>query len=64
MKTPFSQKILYKFSIAVFASTYLAACSTAIAVADTAGSAIVYTGKTIVKTVDKITPDIVNNNKK
>ena len=64
MKTPFAQKILYKFSIAAFALTYLVACSTAIAVADTAGSAIVYTGKAIVKTVDKITPDIINNDKK
>jgi hypothetical protein len=63
MKTLFSNKNLYKIYVAAFASTYLAACSTAIAVVDTAGSAIVYTGKTIVNTVDKITPDIVNNKK-
>ena len=63
MKTPFSNKILYKIYVVAFTSTYLAACSTAIAVVDTAGSAIVYTGKTIVNTVDKITPDIVNNKK-
>jgi hypothetical protein len=30
------------------------------AVVDVAGSTVVYTGKTIVNTVDTITPDIVN----
>ena len=42
----------------------LSACSTAIAVADTAGSAVVYGAKTVVNTVDAITPDIVNKKKK
>jgi len=36
------------------------ACTTTVAVLDVTGSAIVYTGKTIVNTLDAITPDIVN----
>jgi len=36
------------------------ACTTTVAVLDVTGSAIVYTGKTIVNTIDAITPDIVN----
>jgi hypothetical protein len=44
--------------------TLLASCSTAIAVADVAGSAVVYGAKTVVNTVDAITPDIVNKKKK
>ena len=32
-----------------------------VAVLDVTGSAIVYTGKTIVNTVDALTPDIVND---
>ena len=39
----------------------LQGCATAVAVLDTAGSAVIYTGKTIVNTVDAITPDIVND---
>lgn len=35
-------------------------CATAVVVADVAGSVVVYTGKTIVNTVDVLTPDIVN----
>lgn len=35
-------------------------CSTAVAVADAVGSTLVYAGKTVVNTVDAITPDIVN----
>ena len=36
------------------------ACTTTVAVLDVTGSALVYTGKTIVNTIDAITPDIVN----
>ena len=43
---------------------FLSGCSTAIAVAYTAGSAVVYGAKTVVNTVDAITPDIVNKKKK
>jgi hypothetical protein len=42
----------------------LTSCSTAIAVADAAGSVVVYGAKTVVNTVDAITPDIVNKKKK
>ena len=38
----------------------LSGCSTAVAVADAVGSAAVYTVKTVVNTVDAVTPDIVN----
>ncbi len=38
----------------------LAGCSTAVAVVDGIGSAFVYTVKTVVNTVDAVTPDIVN----
>jgi uncharacterized protein YceK len=39
----------------------LNACSTTIAVLDAAGTTVVYAGKTVVNTVDMITPDIVND---
>jgi uncharacterized lipoprotein YajG len=39
---------------------FLNACSTTVAVIDVTGSAVVYAGKTIVNTVDMLTPDIVN----
>jgi PBP1b-binding outer membrane lipoprotein LpoB len=39
---------------------FLNACSTAVAVVDATGSAVVYAGKTIVNSIDAITPDIVN----
>ena len=38
----------------------LSACSTTVAVVDITGSAVVYAGKTIVNTVDMLTPDIIN----
>lgn len=33
---------------------------TFLAVADAAGSAVIYAGKTVINTVDAITPDVVN----
>ena len=41
----------------------LSACSTVLAVADTVGSVVVYGAKTVVNTVDAITPDLVNKKK-
>ena len=38
----------------------LNACSTTVAVIDVTGSVVVYAGKTLVKTVDLLTPDINN----
>jgi len=35
-------------------------CATTVAVVDAAGSTVVYAGKTVVNTIDAITPDIVN----
>tara|TARA_B100000686_G_scaffold289620_1_gene316414 strand:- start:39 stop:233 length:195 start_codon:yes stop_codon:yes gene_type:complete len=42
----------------------LSACSTTVAILDVAGSAVVYTGKTAINTVDMITPDLVNSEEK
>jgi hypothetical protein len=36
---------------------------TVLAVADAAGSAVIYAGKTVINTVDAITPDVVNKKK-
>jgi len=41
----------------------LQGCATAFAVADVAGATVVYAGKTVVNTIDAITPDIVNKEK-
>ena len=38
----------------------LTQCTTTVAVLDMAGSTVVYAGKTVVNTVDLLTPDIVN----
>jgi hypothetical protein len=53
---PIPKIILLALTLAV-----LQGCATAVAVLDTAGSAVIYTGKTIVNTVDAITPDVVND---
>ena len=53
--------IITKKILLVLAITLLQGCATAVAVLDTAGSAAVYAGKTIVNTVDAITPDVVND---
>ena len=45
---------------ALLASLTLSACGTALAVADGVGTVVVYGVKTVVNTVDAITPDIVN----
>lgn len=41
----------------------LPGCSTTLAVADAAGTTVVYAGKTVVNTIDMVTPDIVNRKK-
>jgi len=41
----------------------LQGCATAFAVVDVAGATVVYAGKTVVNTIDAITPDIVNKKK-
>ncbi|MDC0575218.1 hypothetical protein OAO51_00740 [Nitrosomonadaceae bacterium] len=39
----------------------LSACSTTAAILDVAGTTVIYAGKTVVNTVDMVTPDIVND---
>lgn len=46
----------------VFLAALLQGC-TVVALADAAGSAVVYGAKTVVNTIDAITPDIVNKKK-
>ena len=41
----------------------LQGCATAFAVVDVAGATVVYAGKTVVNTIDAVTPDIVNKKK-
>jgi hypothetical protein len=41
----------------------LQGCATAFAVADVTGATVVYAGKTVVNTIDAVTPDIVNKKK-
>ena len=45
---------------AFFLSIQLTGCGTLLAVADGVGTVAVYGVKTVIKTVDPITPDIVN----
>jgi len=42
----------------------LQGCATTIAIVDVAGSSVIYAGKTVVRTIDAITPDIVNKKEK
>jgi len=42
-------------------SAVLSGCATAVAVVDVAASTVIYAGKTVVSTIDAITPDIVND---
>jgi uncharacterized lipoprotein YajG len=39
----------------------LTGCATAIAIVDVTASTVIYAGKTVVNTVDAITPNIVND---
>jgi hypothetical protein len=47
--------------LALFLCAQLSACGTLLAVADGVGTVAVYGVKTMINTVDAITPDIVNN---
>ncbi len=51
----FAMKIIWLMMLLV-----LTQCTTTVAVLDVAGSTVVYAGKTVVNTVDLLTPDIVN----
>jgi hypothetical protein len=54
------RKTLNRLLYIILISLFLNACSTTVAVVDVTGSAVVYAGKTIVNTVDMLTPDIIN----
>ncbi len=45
----------------LFVSALLPGCATAIAIADVTVGTAIYAGKTVVNTIDAITPDIVND---
>jgi len=49
-----------RYLMIIFSLLTLSACSTVLAVADTVGSVVVYGAKTVVNTIDAITPDVVN----
>ena len=53
------ENILKIFGISLLA-LILTGCSTAIAIVDVTASTVIYAGKTVVNTVDAITPNIVN----
>lgn len=44
----------------ILAASVLQGCATAVAVVDVTASTAIYAGKTVINTVDAITPDIVN----
>jgi hypothetical protein len=58
------RRMLMKLIFFYFLFLTLSGCSTAIAVADVAATTVVYGVKTVVNTIDAITPDIVNKEKK
>jgi len=53
-----AMKKIFLLSLILALST---GCATSVAVLDVTGSAVMYAGKTIVNTVDALTPDIVND---
>jgi len=55
--------VITLFFVWLISFLFLTGCATTIAVADAVGSTAVYAGKTVVNTIDAITPDIVNKDK-
>jgi PBP1b-binding outer membrane lipoprotein LpoB len=49
-----------KFLTIILTATFLQGCATAVAVVDVTASTAIYAGKTVVNTIDAVTPDIVN----
>jgi uncharacterized protein YceK len=45
----------------LFISALLSGCTTAVAIVDVTTATAIYAGKTVVNTIDAITPDIVND---
>ena len=52
-----------KFALALMACLSLQG-GAVVAVADAVGSAVIYTGKTLINVVDAVTPDIINKKQK
>ena len=46
--------------IAIIVVLFCTGCSTTVAVLDITASTAIYAGKTVVNTIDAVTPDIVN----
>jgi len=44
----------------ILTASFLQGCATAVAVVDVTASTAIYAGKTVVNTIDAVTPDIVN----
>ena len=44
----------------ILTASFLQGCTTAVAVVDVTASTAIYAGKTVVNTIDAVTPDIVN----
>jgi hypothetical protein len=55
--------VITLFFVWLISFFFLTGCATTIAVADAVGFTAVYAGKTVVNTIDAITPDIVNKDK-
>jgi uncharacterized protein YceK len=53
-------EVVVKNLLIMYTVLSLQGCATAVAVVDVAGATVVYAGKTVVNTVDAVTPDIVN----
>ena len=56
-------KVFMRLFVICLTTLTLSACGTAFAVADGVGTVAVYGVKTVINTVDAITPDIVNKKK-
>jgi uncharacterized protein YceK len=49
-----------KLLLCILLLLYLSGCGTTVAVLDVTATTAIYAGKTVVNTIDAITPDIVN----
>ena len=54
------RKTIMKILLLTLSFLLLNACSTSLAIIDAASSTAIYAGKTVVNTIDTITPDIIN----
>ena len=60
-KRPVNNNIVITlFFVWLISFFFLTGCATTLAVADAVGSTAVYAGKTVINTVDAVTPNIIN----